>query len=579
MTELNNMEKETIAEVGNISLGASATALSIILNKKVEITTPRLQERFLADIRQDYLASSLAVEVSYTEGLEGINVLLIKEEDAAVIAALMMGEEAGSKKGPLNEIELSAVQEAMNQMMGSMATSMSELFDRPIDISAPRLERVNMDEKTVAFAGFADTDLFVQVEFNIRVEEIIDSVMVQVIPAGFAKEMAGQLLQEVSGPAFVAQKLDQGAAEAKEGSFNAIEEAIIAPSEKTEEELGTLEKDALAEVGNISLGSSATALSLLLNRSVEISTPKITVRKVKNIQKEYPVPCLLVEVDYVEGLKGSNVLLLKEKDAAVIAALMMGEELPEDAAGPLDEIGQSAVQEAMNQMMGSMATSMSELFARPINITPPRVELINLTDEKDSLAGMGLEDSVVYVEFSIVVQGAVDSVMAQVIPLDFAREMAGDLLGQPEAIQQPAQVSEKPPQEGPPAVSAAAAERAQAENLSTAAATENVAYYMPSAPPSSFEKVSGSELEKLDLVRDVPMDITVILGTTRLPLGVLFALEQGGIVELDCNATDPVQIVANNRLLARGEIVMVNDQLGVRITEIEFTEVLDQYIF
>jgi len=111
-------------------------------------------------------------------------------------------------------------------------------------------------------------------------------------------------------------------------------------------------------VGNISLGSSATALSVLLNREVQITTPRLEVLEMSEIQLDYPLPCLAVEVDYTVGLEGSNLLLIKESDAIIIAALMMNEPY-EGKEGPMGEIEQSAVQEAMNQMMGSMATSMT----------------------------------------------------------------------------------------------------------------------------------------------------------------------------------------------------------------------------
>jgi flagellar motor switch protein FliN/FliY len=588
MEELSSLEKETIGEVGNISLGASATALSVILNREVDITTPRLEQLHLSDVQRNYPIPCLAVEVSYTTGLQGSNMLLIKEKDAVIIAAMMMGETFEGKEGPLNEIELSAVQEAMNQMMGSMATSMSELFTRAIDITPPKIERIDMAEEKIMFGEYSDEDLFVQVEFNIKVEDIINSVMVQVIPVAFARQMAGYLLGEVSDSASAsAPEADAGAEAgseqksdvAAEFNNNAVEEAIIAPTGQEGEELSDLEKDTLGEVGNISLGSSATALSLLLNRSVEITTPKVEIIKVKDIQKKYPIPCLLVEVDYIEGLRGSNVLLVKEDDALIIAALMMGEEKPKDKEDPLTELEMSAVQEAMNQMMGSMATSMSELFMRTIDISPPRMELIDLSDEREMLADMDSEDSIVHVEFSIKVEDMIDSVMVQVIPMEFAREMAGYLLKDhygeddltSQTVKTPAQKS------APPEPEIVEKEEIKREIPSEKAADRKPAKPQPSTSAPLFKGISDLDLEKLDLVRDVPMDITVVLGTTRMPLGGLFALDKGGTVELDCNVNDPVEIIANDRLLARGEIVMINDQLGVRITEIQFEEVLDQY--
>ncbi len=587
MEELSALEKETIAEVGNISLGASATALSVILNREVDITTPKLEQLHLADVQRNYPIPCLAVEVSYTSGLQGSNMLLIKEKDAIIIASMMMGEPFEGKEGPLDEIGLSAVQEAMNQMMGSMATSMSELFTRAIDITPPKIERIDMAEEKIMFGDYGEDDLFVQVEFTIKVEDIINSVMVQVIPVSFARQMAGYLLGEVSESASVSAVESTAGIEAgsepesekaAELNNNAVEAAITAPAGQAGEELSEIEKDTLGEVGNISLGSSATALSLLLNRSVEITTPQVEIIKVKDIQKKYPIPCLLVEVDYIEGLKGSNVLLVKEDDALVIAALMMGEESPGDKKSPLTELEMSAVQEAMNQMMGSMATSMSELFMRAIDISPPRMELIDLSDEREMLADMDSEDSIVHVKFSIKVEDMIDSVMVQVIPMDFAREMSGYLLQDHYSEEEPgaADVEQQPQQDAFPEPETIEKE-AQKQEAPPKIVEEKPAGHVPGTPAPSIDRIADIDLDKLDLVRDVPMNITVVLGKTRMPLGGLFALDKGGVVDLDCNVNDPVEIIANDRLLARGEIVMINDQLGVRITEIQFEEILDQY--
>jgi flagellar motor switch protein FliN len=563
--DLTALEKDTLAEVGNISLGSSATALSVLLNRGVQITTPRLEVLEMSEIQMDYPLPCLAVEVDYTVGLEGSNLLLIKESDAIIIAALMMGEPFEGKEGPMGEIEQSAVQEAMNQMMGSMATSMAELFMRPIDISPPQVARCDLAKEKYTITGYEADAKFVRLEFNMLVDDIIDSVMVQVIPIDFAKTMTGYLLagasdstpapEDQSVPGSKVEPEDLPAAKEND-QVGTVEEAAegtagIPLSKPGSIGLSDLEKDTISEVGNISLGSSATALSVLLNKAVDITTPKLEIVKVEDIQEKYPVPCLLVEVDYTIGLKGSNVLLVKESDALIIAALMMGE-TPEGKKGPLSEIEMSAVQEAMNQMMGSMATSMSELFQRSIDISPPRMELINFANDRVMLGELNPEDDIVHVAFSIKVEDIIDSVMVQVIPIEFAREMAGYLL------------------------------QDQFDEATLAVEEETSAYEQPvrQAANRPIPKTQDQiDIQKLELVRDIPMDVTVVLGSTRLPLGTLFSLGKGGIVDLDCSENDPVEIMANDRLLARGEVVLMNDQLGVRITEIQFEEVIESYGF
>jgi len=583
--DLSALEKDTLAEVGNISLGASATALSTILDKFVDITTPQLSIFDGSEVSQKYPIPCLLVEVEYTSGLQGSNILLIKEQDAVVIAALMMGEDPKDKKGPLSEIEMSAVQEAMNQMMGSMATSMSELFQRTIELSTPNIDLINLAEEKPEHESLSSEGKVVHVQFSMQVDDIIDSIMVQVIPLDFAREMCSHLLsggaetasapeeQTTSGPEAVADipGVDQDGEEEDYG----IETVSIdtgkkeAVPETESEELSDLEKDTVAEVGNISLGASATALSTILDKSVDITTPQLDIRKVNEIQEKYPVPCLLVKVEYISGLEGSNVLMIKENDALIIAALMMGED-PETKEGPLSEIELSAVQEAMNQMMGSMATSMSELFQRTIEISTPVLESIDLSTGLPQLYDFDHDDNVVHVEFNMKIADVIDSVMIQVIPVKFAKKMAGYLLyGESDPESAPVETTEDTemspePEPGPPEM-ASQPETEESES--------------PAGMPETTE-VAGKmavDMQKLNLVKDIPMDIVVVLGSARVPLGQLFSMDKGGIVELDCNVNDPVEILANDKLLARGEVVMINDQLGVRITEIQFEEVIESY--
>ncbi len=584
MEELSALEKDTISEVGNISLGASATALSTILNKSVDITTPKLKVLNLDQVQQTYPIPCLAVKVEYTSGLKGSNMLLIKESDALIIAALMMGEAHEDKTGPLSEIEISAVQEAMNQMMGSMTTSMAELFQRPIDMSPPEITLVNLAEEKEPLEEISNQEQVVQVEFSMQVEDIIDSIMVQVIPVEFARQMAADLLSGEPGAASAPEEEEAAGPEAAPGESgvdqNSIDqhraedqvvEAVINTG-KTDDKaiLSDMEKDTIAEVGNISLGASATALSTILNKMVDITTPTLSIVKVEQIQEKYPLPCVLVEVDYTSGLEGRNILLIKQEDAVVIAAMMMGEPY-EGKELPLSEIELSAVQEAMNQMMGSMATAVSELFQRSIEISPPRMTLIDLAEDVTLLDGLMPDEDVVHVEFTIKIEDVIDSVMLQVIPIRFAREMTSYLLSG-EAYETPTEIIEEVDDKDnniPSIVGEVTAETETQQPTAEKKQTERKAQPY-NLPPSA-------DLQKLEMVKDIPMDIVVVLGNTRLPLGDLFSLNTGGVVDLNCSANDPVEILANDRLLAKGEIVMINDQLGVRITEIQLEEVIDSY--
>jgi flagellar motor switch protein FliN/FliY len=192
-------------------------------------------------------------------------------------------------------------------------------------------------------------------------------------------------------------------------------------------DLSKLEIDTIAEVGNISLGSSATALSNILGKKVNISTPQVGLLKVRDLKRYYPVPCLLAEIKYISGLEGSNLLLIKEQDALLIAAQMMQVPL-EEAGRELSEMELSAIGEAMNQMMGYASTAMSEMFNRQIQISPPHVGRCDLADNNAAVNGLPDDAPVVQVSFRMQVEEILDSIILQVIPLPFARKMASDLL-------------------------------------------------------------------------------------------------------------------------------------------------------
>ena len=329
------------------------------------------------------------------------------------------------------------------------------------------------------------------------------------------------------------------------------------------EPLSHMEKETIAEVGNISLGAAASALSAILNRRVYITTPRLEMRAVNQVKESYPVPCLLVEVKYLSGLQGSNILLIKQEDALVIAGLMLGSSPEQQSLG---EMELSAIQEAMNQMMGYMATAMSEMFGQVVEISPPELTICDLADEE--LNFLDESSPVVELAFTIQVEDFIDSKLIQVIPYDFAKKMTEFLLSGgevpleeslPKALSVEKAV-EEPVEE--PVEEAAALPQADAQEPSTASRYPAA---FNEAEPDSEPKVNS--WEKLELVRGIPLEVTVILGKTRVPLGELLALNRGGIIALNQAADNPVEIQINNKPVARGEIVLVDEQLGVRITE------------
>ena len=190
---LSAMEQDALGEVTNISFGSSATALSALLGQKVDITTPSLSMINRNRLEEEFPHPYVAVQVEYTIGLTGMNLLVIKQSDAAIIADLMLGGDGLNPKPELSEIQLSAVQEAMNQMMGSAATSMSTVFNKKVDISPPSIDLMNIS-KNEGRDNIPDEDLLVKVSFRLRIGELIDSNLMQLLPLNFSKKIVKSLM-------------------------------------------------------------------------------------------------------------------------------------------------------------------------------------------------------------------------------------------------------------------------------------------------------------------------------------------------------------------------------------------------
>ncbi|MGG0029373.1 flagellar motor switch phosphatase FliY [Bacillus safensis subsp. osmophilus] len=334
--------------------------------------------------------------------------------------------------------------------------------------------------------------------------------------------------------------------------------------------LSAMEQDAIGEIGNISFGSSATALSTLLNQKVEITTPTVTVIQKSMLNEEFPHPYVAIEVNYTEGFSASNLLVVQQTDAAVIADLMMGGD-GTNADPSLSEIHLSAVQEAMNQMMGSAATSMSTVFNKKIDISPPRVELLDVK-EGEGTDRIPAEEMLVKVSFRLKIGELIDSNIMQLYPITFAKDLIAELTdpAQEEEPVQEAQVSAPEPQPAVPQTQSAPAQQA-------AAPPKRQAKPKPAAPvnvaPVEFESFSEpqhttSQLGNLDMLMDIPLSITVELGRTQRSVKEVLELSAGSIIELDKLAGEPVDILVNKRIVAKGEVVVIDENFGVRVTDI-----------
>ena len=319
-------------------------------------------------------------------------------------------------------------------------------------------------------------------------------------------------------------------------------------------ELTPLERDALGEIGNISFGSGATALSLLLNRRVELNTPNVELSEFSELIRKYPKPCLAAEVDYTTGLKGTNLLLIQMHDAAVIADLMLGG----DGTSPNMELGDmeiSAISEAMNQMIGKASTSMSSLFELRVEIAPPRTRVLSMKNLEEFSSQFIENNLVVVVNFRLVIEGLVDSQIMLVIPYPFAREMAKTLID----------VDEQAPMEGKMAGQLKGNPRKPEGRVE------------PKMVDGSVRPIQFGTLEStpplegpgnLNLLLDVPLEISVELGSTKMRIKEILELGIGSVIELDRLAGELVDILVNGKLIAKGEVVVIDENFGVKITDI-----------
>ena len=347
-------------------------------------------------------------------------------------------------------------------------------------------------------------------------------------------------------------------------------------SAKSSSTLSDVEIDALGEIGNISMGSAATTMSVLLSRKVEITTPRVSIMLLNDMRKEYPMPYIIVEVRFTEGINGTNLLAMKESDAAIIADLMMGN----DGANPptgMNELYMSAVAEAMNQMMGATATSLSSIFKSRVDLAPPKVRLIDLAGNDNITDSVTGSEDLVRIAFRMVVEGLIDSEIMLILPLKIARDMVDGLLhsSAPAPAPQPAKQS----MPAAPVMQAPVAPPVQQQPayippqpLPQRAPSPVVPEQNVIVQPAQFAPLKQSVMNVSDsnigMIMDVPLQVTVELGRTRKLIREIHELAPGSVVELDKLAGEPVDILVNGKIVAKGEVVVIDENFGVRITGI-----------
>ena len=386
------------------------------------------------------------------------------------------------------------------------------------------------------------------------------------------------------------------------------------PNTDKPEALSDTEKDAVGEISNISMGTAATTLSSLLNQKVNITTPRVEVADWDKLSRKYDRPCVMLQIRYKEGIDGNNVLILKERDVKIITDLMMGGTGNVDDGEELTDLHLSAIGEAMNQMMGSAATSLSSMFNRKIDISPPIANIVETYNEMDETLPQFLNDNFVIVAFKMQIGDLIDSEIMQLYPVDFAKELLTMFSIDQEAQSDNSATSAEPtpaeqaaaPQQAAPQPQAGTAPQQPMPDMSQQGMMQQgmmqqgmpmqgmpygygmpmqgmpYGYGMPmqQAPvkdvnvsPASFQPFQADvnplvQQENIDLIMDVPLEVTVELGRVSKSIKDILDFAPGTIVELNKIAGEAVDVLVNGKYVAKGEVVVIEENFGVRITEI-----------
>lgn len=378
-------------------------------------------------------------------------------------------------------------------------------------------------------------------------------------------------------------------------------------TEANDGNLSVAEKDAIGEISNICMGTAATTLYSLVNQKVVITTPNVEIINWDNLTKEYAKPCVFINIFYKEGIDGNNVLILKEDDVKIITDLMMGG----DGLNPAPELSElhfSAICEAMNQMMGSAATSLSSMLNCKVDISPPEADLVDFAGAVDTNSiGIFKDGDFVRVTFKMTIGELVDSTIMQLYPIEFAKELyrkfsgeedasksnssenkmggasapsqpdmsmnqqnmqaAQPMMGQPMMGQsmmgQPmmGQPMMGQPMMGQPMMGQPMMGQSMMMNQDVNVQNIQFQAFNPMANPIMQQ-------ENIELIMDVPLEVAVVLGRTRKSIKEILEFAPGTIIELDKLAGEPIDVVVNQKLVAKGEVVVIEESFGIRITEI-----------
>ncbi|MBD5098355.1 MAG: flagellar motor switch protein FliN [Clostridiales bacterium] len=480
------MAIDALGEMMNISLGSSATAVSNMLDHRVDITTPTVSVVDVKDFTLGELEPAIGVEIKYVEGLEGSNIMLLKRSDIKIIVDILMGMETAEEDFELNELTISCVCEVMNQMMGSAATAMSDFLGFRVDISTPEsFELDNLDQfKQDRMPQGADQ--VVVVRFFLKIENALESEFMNVMSVSLAKELVKSLGLEDE----VSSSVPDGAP---------LPEAAPEP-----------------ELSNRVM--SQEEIEAMLHGGGAASAP------------EPPAP------------EPSNRVMSQEEIEKLLAGGIPAAE-PEPAPAGGDK---KMSQEDIEKMLAGMNSEP----APAAQTAPSQAPAAQAAPAQAPAAQMPPQG----------MPGPQMGQPGQMPPYPYPPmpgpdgQMQGGYMGYPPMYYPPYPYPYPPqpeqPQKAPPEPKVIATKPAPMEQLDAA------------------ERLGKEQAQNLDLIMEVPLQVTVEIGRARRKVQDILEFAKGSLVVLDKLAGDQVDLFVNGKCIARGEVVVIEDNFGVRITEI-----------
>lgn len=386
--------------------------------------------------------------------------------------------------------------------------------------------------------------------------------------------------------------------------------------------LSSLDKDTIGEILNISMGTAATTISTLLDKRVIITTPVVSIIKINDLEINSLEPAIGIQIEYIEGLSGSNIMIMKVSDIKEMVKILLSSSGQDEIDDELDDMQISIIGEIMNQMMGSSCTALASFLEKNINISTPKTFMV---DEIQSVfSRLNTDEYIVVVKFCLYVGDTINSEFITVLPIQFANELINiafnikeqaninnstkaketteseddnetkiekveseeiDEINQSKDIKE---IKEKPIISEKDEISSSnkkKSPKSHENNIPNKKLSENTQNEKSSqvvAQPLKFNSFDddedaeddyfGSKFDSnnsnFNLLLNVPLEVTVEIGRKKQPIKEILEIRQGSIIELDKQACDPVDIMVNGQLIAKGDVVVIDENFGVRITEI-----------